>query len=282
MVRIRLAVATLLVLLQTSASADPSSAAIDRAQKLLLEGHRTAAVELIVKALKKENSPRARARLTTTLNAISQQFLTEKGQRLYEAGLTLQKGNAPLALQRFFEAAVEEDSNVLVTVALAQTLILQKRCQEAKSTVDSAIVINPVDTELLDLHVRVALCLNDRDGASQDLRVLEKTEFPQWRLRWLRGQLLESEGSPASRLLLEQVIKEVPKFPEAFLALWRWPQITPEQREEFGKKYVSACKGLSVRARQDFRFEPELCLHSEEVQAELDKEQKHWDDLSDK
>jgi tetratricopeptide (TPR) repeat protein len=275
-------IAALFFVEKLSAAADPSATVIEQAQKLLLEGHRTRAVEMLVKSIKKETQPRQKAKLSAALSSISQQFLTEKGQRLYEAGLTLQKPNPQMAMQRFTEAAAEEDANVLVTLGLAQTLILQKKCQEAKTAIDNAMAVNPIDYELLDLRFRANFCLGDRESANQDLRVLEKTDFPAWRLRWLRGQLMLADGTPGSQSIIEQVAKEMPKFPEPFFVLWRWPKLNIEQRDEFGKKYVATCKSLSVRGRQDFRFEPELCLHSEEVQAEIEKDQKHWDDLSDK
>ncbi len=241
-----------LVFILATWAADISVA--ERAQKLLLNGDRSAATQILVAAAKKD------PKYKTLLKNVTQEFITEQGQRLYQLGLSLEFTNPQLAAQRLSEALKLEDQNQLILAALARVLIGLKRCDEAKTDLTKSLKLNPFDTSLIEWQFRSSLCLNDKESAKAQIKLLEKEDLAAWRIKWLRFKL-----QPSDRSLLEQISREAPSFPEAIYLLWKMTKPLSGAREDLARRYVALCKSLSVQAKADFSFEPELCLHTEEL-----------------
>ena len=263
-------------------AADPLPA-ISKAQKQLLASQRTRAIETLVAAVKKEQVSKNRQKIRQALNAISREFITEQGQKTYQVGLSLEKTNSSLAIQRYTEAQQQEDGNFQVAESLIRSHLVAKKCAEARAQTNQFLTLNPYAIELLELSIRAQICLKDLEAVRLAIRVFEKEDVPSWKTKWLKALslLVDTTSQAGARTLFEQVRYENPKFPEVYYQLWRIAKNMAEERDELARRYVTLCKGLLPQYRQEFGLEPELCVHSEEVQADLDKQQ-HLDEENEK
>ena len=102
-------------------AADPVSSAIDQAQGLALKNDRQGAARVLSQALESTRPPlRGRARLIEALDSVSKVFITDKGQKLFEAGQSTIFENPDGALSQLREAQALEDGNVLIQNSIAR------------------------------------------------------------------------------------------------------------------------------------------------------------------
>ena len=69
--------------------------------------------------------------------------------------------------------------------------------------------------------------------------------------------------------VLTKVIDDFPRFPEAYFYLARAGQALEKDSSPWLQKYSALCKGITLRDRKKFSYEPHLCTKIKEVDDQL-------------
>ena len=255
-------------------AADPVTTAIDQSQSLALKKDRQKAAAVLSQAIGETRPPlKGRARLIETLDNIAKVFFTDKGQKLFELGQSAMFENPEMALGQYREALTLEGDNILILDSIAKVQLGKADCAGAATTVQKARALDPYAGEPAVLELRTLVCQKNFDDFRAKLKLLPPVEKSQdWFVQYLVGQdfLQQKMWRKATEVLLK-VSEEEPQFPEPYYWLTKAGTEAGRDTDPWAEKYVSLCKGISLRARQRFSLEPRLCVNAKEVEDELAK-----------
>lgn len=256
-------------------ASDSANLAIEQAQALAVKKNRTEACAILREALKNTPAPAktARVRLGEALHNLSRAFVTDKGQRAFEAGRALMFENPEIAMARFREALSLEDQNVSVLASLAKLNLFKDACDEALETIERARGVNPYAGDVAVLELRALLCLKRlqdfRDRARQ-LPSLDRHEEQAVQFFTAQSWLREKNPKKAAETLT-RLTEEMPQFPDGFLALARAEAELGHENQRWLKRYVTLCKAVTASDRRRYSLEPRMCSEIKEVEDELAK-----------
>jgi hypothetical protein len=256
-------------------SAEPWQTPIQDAQKSIVAKNRKAAADRLLHAIREEKFPaRGKAKLMESLQALSEVFFTDQGQRLYETGQSLAFENPETATARFHDALQIEDNNVMILLAMARLQLARKDCTAADQSLTSAAAINPFDDTSRFLRAKVLLCSHK----PMEALVLLKQDLGDDPVKnvTMASALIENGAAKDANSLLQKAAGKDALYPEVHYWIWK-TTIDEDVAEEQGQKYVALCKNLNLRTRRKYMNEPRLCAQTQEVEDALKAAQKNTD-----
>lgn len=251
---------------------DPTGNAVEQAQALAMKKNRKEACAILVNAIE-TSPPKSKAKLVDALNNIAKIFFTDNGQKLYELGQSTMFDSPDLALTHFQQALAVEDSNVAILNSVARVHLSKQDCGAAELVLQQARDINPYFGESAILQLRTFVCQQKFETLREKIKllpVIDKTSEPY--VQYFNGidlQQLKMWRKSLDTLL--KVAEAEPQFPETYYYLSRAGLEIGREVEPWQRKYVTLCKGLTIRERKRFGLEPRLCPHVKEVEDELAK-----------
>jgi hypothetical protein len=257
-----------------STQVNSATAVIEQAQGLALAKNRREALRILDEALQSPNlTAKNKLRILDAIRNISTLFFTDKGQRLYEAAQTAMFENPDMALTRYREALVMEDSNLLILTGIIHSQLAKLDCNGALQTVHTARMLAPHLTEPALFELRALICLGNYESFREKLKSLPTPDKTQdYFIQFLTAQdYMQQKLWKRAGDLLVHVIEDQAKFPEAYYWLYKARAEMDDSDPAFAQKYLSLCKNLTIRDRKKFRLEPRLCAAMKEVEDEVAK-----------
>lgn len=262
----------LLTLSLTLWANESPTATIDQAQALAVKKNRKEACALLNRTLNAlPAQARGRTKLIEALSQVSKVFFTDKGQKLFESGQVNLFENPDLALTQLREAERLEDENLLVLGHLARAQILKKDCDGALVSLAMARSLNPHAAEPAVLELQALLCAKRYDIFRDKFKLAQVND--KWDsafVQYLSGQeQIRLNSTHKAFDTLSRVTEEYPQFPEAYYFLAQAGEALEKDPSPWLQKYSSLCKGLTLRDRKKYLYEPQLCSRMKEVDDEL-------------
>lgn len=251
---------------------ETAHAAIEQAQSFVLQKNRSEACAVLNRAIPASGA-KHRPKLIESLQQISKVFLTDKGQKTFEAAQAMLWDSPDLALKEFNRALASEDGNVLILDNIARIQIIKQDCDGALNTIEKARLLNPFAGDSAVLELRALFCQGGFELLRQKGTALPALDKMQ---EALAQYVLAKEALQASEIqrafeVLTKVTEDQPTFPEAFYALAKAGAELEKDPELAMQKYVSLCKAVTMRERKKFALEPRLCANLKEAEDELAK-----------
>jgi hypothetical protein len=264
----------ILTLIANLWAVDPVTSAIDQAQSLALKKNRQEALKVLNQAISAAASPlRGRSKLIETQAAIGKVFFTDKGQRLFESGQSTMYENPDAALNQYKEALALEDNNILILDNIARVQLTKQDCTAALLTLSGARTFYPFAPEPAVLELRALLCQKNYEAFREKVKLLPVLEKGQESfVQFLSAQdFLQQKMWRKASDVLNRVSEEEPKFPETYYYLTKAGVELGRDTEGWALKYVSLCKGITLRERKKWSLEPMICSNAKEVEDGLAK-----------
>lgn len=241
---------------------------IEKAQNLILQKERSAAIQLLVGALRRESPKSASAKeLRAALAGMTTIFFSDKSQQLYELALTFRRTDIAQAQQRVTEALRQEPQNSLLIAENGRLAILRGDCASAQEGLRRAKEKNPYDELVLLTLAQAALCLNDIPEYASVRSLAETGKGPyarEWSALEVERALLEKAESRA-RENIENLIKIEAGHPE--IHFWRHQlEKLPERRKAHALKYLHGCKSMPLSVARKYLNEVSICRRLSEIE----------------
>ncbi len=260
-----------LVLLTNAVSFSDEIATIKKAQSLFLEKKRLLAIEILLSA-GKDSKPSKK--IISTINEISEAFLSEEALQLFESSLSLQATEPLQSQAKIIEALKIEPDNFLLLNEKFKYQILAQECAKAWAEIAEVLKKNPhfLRSQISDRLVQICL----KKPLSEKALADKKDTFFYW--SHLEGISLVAQKSMAkAKDKLYFSAKLEPFFPENYYWLWmiEKSQHNPEDKSrQWAEKYIASCKGLTSQLKRSFGFDPFLCKKTAELESDLGKTSK--------
>jgi hypothetical protein len=244
---------------------------IEKAYNLSLQKDRQQALLILNSAIKKETRPQAIAELKKTASELSQMFLSDKAQQLFEMGISLRKADPNQSLAKLNEAARAENDNSAIINEQARLMIAKGDCSGAKELVAKQQILVPWDEELKLTQSQILLCQGQSLELAQVLATVD-TKKSTLHLFWTAldidknvkdGNFVKAQES------LTALQKADGRFPEVFYWTWRIDNAQKRKNVAAAQKYVMSCKNISASQYRQYMIDPMLCRHLGEVESEI-------------
>lgn len=255
-------------------AADPISTAIEQAQSLAVKKNRREATAVLNKAIIAAAPPlRGRSKLIEAELSIAKVFFTDKGQRLYESGQSTMYDTPDTALNQYKEALTFEDNNILILDNIARVQLAKQDCNGAQATLQKVFALYPFASEPAILNLRALICLRNFEVFREKLKTLPALEKGQeFYVQVLVAQdLLQQKMWRKASDILQKVSEEDPKYPETYYFLTKAGLELGHDVEGWAAKYISLCKGVTLRERKHYSLEPQLCSATKEIDDVMSK-----------
>lgn len=256
-----------------AAAANGLSPVIQRAQKLLIQKQRAKATALLQNALSEGNwSAGQKKELHEQIAAAAGIFLTDKGQRLFQAAQSLVYESPDMALRRLNEALEQEGPNVQILQSAARVYLEKDDCELAIKSTRKASKQNQFDERTQLLAAQALICEERYNDADKQLGAISKATAKK------DPVFLLAKGIVAfHRKDLETANKEFSLAAAANSGLpsvdyWMWKSAqerSPGSRSEAAERYVAACKNVTTKQKRRFQNQPKLCSRIKEVENAL-------------
>ncbi len=243
---------------------------IEKAHNLSLQNDRQQALNILSAAVKKETRLPAINELKRVAKELSQTFLSDKSQQLYESALSLRRTDVNQALERAAEARRLEPENSLIVLEQARLLVGKGDCRGAQESLQKQLSLLAFDEDLRLAQAQAAVCLEkwtDYQKAKEiDGHKKATSEF--WLILEVEHQLSQKDFAKAQDLLA-QIQRGAEKYPEQLY----WQQIVEQKTKKphfvTAQKYVMSCRNISVTLYRQYMVDPMLCRRVSEVEVEL-------------
>jgi predicted Zn-dependent protease len=143
---------------------------LQEAQDLLFKKKRGAALERL-RGLRSFRLNSNQIRETQRLaDSISTQFLTERGQQMFELAKTFMAKDPSEALSRLNEAKNEEPDNFVVLTWIGRTLLMKGDCEGAVDATEQPLRLFPTSQDIRLIRLQGLACLDKRKVLKTELQ----------------------------------------------------------------------------------------------------------------
>ncbi|MFP5518631.1 MAG: hypothetical protein ACLGGX_01910 [Bdellovibrionia bacterium] len=255
-----------------TANTETASATIERAQNLMLQNERLQAISLLYRALKRENSKSQNyAEIKKAIAEISEVFISENAQQLFEMAVSLRKAEPVQSQQKLLEALKLEPENSLVISELGRVYIARNECGTALDLAAKHLNNNELNDQLLLLRYQAETCL--MKPLEQPLIAPEtfaKRNGPS-ALWWLLVDLERAHKQRAIKStldLLAQIKKVDPQAPQIDYWKYRTAPLTIKSISD-ANKYIMTCKNMTAAQFRRYMLDANLCRNLGELESEI-------------
>lgn len=259
-------------LAQKKAAVESTSAVVERAQNLILQGDRHQALALLNRAIQRDQlKPQAQVELKKASYEMSRIFLSDKSQQAFEVALSLRRLEPAQALARLQEVLKTEPDQVLIILELSQVMMLRNECGQALELIEKTQLLIPFDEDLMLARMQSLLCLKRFDHpVFLTLNQQSRRPGPQ-QLFWLLIELEQAfveESLVKARSMLEQIQKLDGQAPQ--IQFWRF-RIEENKKNHLNsaQKYVMSCKNMTAADYRKYSKDPQLCKSIGEFENEI-------------
>lgn len=263
---------------------DSTKSLIQRAQELVLQQDRVGAVQVLTKAIEKETDKKTKDKLLTNLNQITEIFLTDKAQKIFEQANFLSKTKPSEAIAKYQEAQLIEPTNTKILLNLGRAHLSAGQCNEAYKAGADISKLNSYNDEGFLVRVQAQTCLQKYDLLDAEIqsRPVQNAEIQfQILLAQTQEEYFKTHYTEALKTL-QKAAKMNDRFPETYY--WE-NQILLKMNKpatESAKKYVKACKLLTKEDQIRFQLEPRLCQEYKAIEKKLDEQASNEDIANEK
>jgi hypothetical protein len=256
-----------------AAKVSTTKEAVARAQELFLHKNRQAALKILLQA-RQTNAPSKgpeRDELNEAFKDAATRFLTDKGQRSFELGISQLPAHSSSALTHLREAEATEDGNAQVQEAIVRSQIAAEDCKGAAKTLqelkDFAIAL----PQIPELELQVGWCTEDLSG----VELLIKRKAPETKLTvslskvanaWVKWRQSEPEKALS---LLREVVATDSRNPAVLYWLWKIEAAQDQDAQAAAAAFAKRCRNHEAEFRRRSSSMIEMCLHITEVEAYL-------------
>lgn len=254
-------------------AAEGYKSTISKAQELTLTQERQKVTKILVEALEREpRESKAFKELKKTLLSLSELFYTEKAQRVFEAGRSLEESDIGAAIDKFSEALKMEPGNAKVLKELTRSYLTKGECRKSLDHTKEALLQNPFSTEFFLLRLQSKACLSAIEDYQAELAnpFVEKESVGIY-LDHVQAQALLSAEQPKSALeILERAKIKDGQFPETYYWIIQAKTKLGVPATAEIEKYVSLCKESMNKLRAKYIYEPRTCRELKTVEKQLE------------
>lgn len=241
---------------------------IEKAQNLILQKERGAAIQLLVGALRRESPKSAAAKeMKAALAGMTTLFFSDKSQQLYELALTFRRTDVTQAQQRVAEALRQEPQNSLLIAEAGRLSIMRGDCASAQDLLRRAKEKNPFDELILLTLAQAALCQSDIPEYASVRSLADAAKGPyarEWAALEVERALIEKAESRA-RENIENLLKTEAGHPE--IQFWRYQlEKNSEKKKAHALKYAHGCKSMPLSVARKYLNEVSICRRLIEIE----------------
>ncbi len=243
---------------------------ISKAHNLVLQKDRQQAQMVLSAALKSEKlGSKSYLEIKKALSEISQIFLSDKAQQLYELSLSLKRTDLPQAQLRLNEALRIEGDNLTLLAESARQYLMRTECSGAEEIVSRSQKLNPAEEEFVLIQAQTQICLNDL-AAFQKTRDIANISI--YQAAWSNLDIeknIREKNYVRARESLSALKKQDKNYPE--ISYWEWKIDTDQKNAnmEAAQKYLIDCRNLTVHTARKHNLDPWLCRRTAEIEAYL-------------
>lgn len=251
-----------------------SKEVLARAQQKFLARQRVEALRILREISIDSLSPAEKEEWLDSEKDMATRFFSDKGQKLYEQGLSQLMDQPQLAYGSLTEAQKIEQSHALVAIAQIRAKYALEDCSAAKKILDDEDVpFQVLGAESAELRLLIGICL--KDGAEIEALLKRKgSENPlsaimqKLAAAWLKYQ--EEDAEKAELLLREARALD----PQSLAVLYfgaKWSLGSNVKRKNEGEKFLQRCKDSAQSVRRRTISMAELCYRRADLESELKK-----------
>ena len=246
---------------------------IQKAQKELLQKNRIQALATLMELRRARLTNSQAKELLRVSESISTQFLTERGQQLFELGRAFAFKEPSEAIARLNESRVEEPQNALVMTWLARAHLVRGECGLALDAIGP-----PTDStwmffsEARLVRLQALACLDRRKELKAELQSAEVFGSNTMYADLVRSQLFWFEEDYKQSLMYAERVKNFDQeFPEGYYWIAQNLAKLGKPQAEHWAKYVDLCSKQTDSARRKYAREPRTCLELPTAEKALKK-----------
>jgi len=247
---------------------------LEKAQDFVLKKKRKEALDLLIVLLEKEKGkPTKSAKiLKKNINELSEVFLTDKSQQLYESAQFVKKTNASSAQQLYLEALRLDPDNSKITFELGALYLNTGDCTKAYELIfpdgNKSDLLKVKSIEGLGLlYAHILLCQNkikEYDALREGFSGEEESA-----IYWIHldiNRFWANKEISLAKTSLALILNKDPQFIPGLY--WDWKI---NRSKKSAEKYLSECQNLSIKTQSKYKREPQLCGFVTEVENEINQ-----------
>jgi hypothetical protein len=260
-----LGIGLFLLLSSFSLSAAPLAAVVSAREKLV-ERKRSEALQILLSALQAETSAFRRDEIEAELAKVSQIFLTNEGQRLFEMAESSRHAAKSGYLAQYEEALKLEPQNSKILSAYILALISNKKCRAAAEQIGQLDATDPYLQEIKLLKFKQQICLDVAAITMEQETELESQKELMFYKKTLRAQVAFNKGQFESALNFARAASRIDdRYATPYY--WAWKILAKDNAGvDEAQRFLSLCKNISPEMRRKYSYDPEICSSSEEVE----------------
>lgn len=244
---------------------------ITRAQEFLVNRNRQSAISVLQQARNSNLKAEEKEELNEALKDVATRFLTDKGQRSFELGISQLPLQANSALTHLREAEALEDGNFQILEAMLRASLAAEDCKAALKLLPKLTPLSAVMPQILELELQAYWCLE----RNEDVELLLKRKALESKLSltmqkvasaWLKWKNQESDKAIAG---LREAAASDAKNPAILYWLWRIEKEQEMDAQAAALAFSKRCRGYEAEFRRHSSSMIEMCLHLPAVEAYL-------------
>ncbi|MBX7230609.1 MAG: hypothetical protein K1X29_00855 [Bdellovibrionales bacterium] len=264
---------------QSKNSAEQSSGISERVKKIrkmaleqLNQGKRSTALQGIHKSFSTamDLSPQEKKILRELSKEVAIRFLSDKGQRLYESGLSRLALNPAQAVIQFDEAQKTEDNNLLIVLAKTRALLFQENFEAAENLLNTTLKENIVLAEIKEMLLELAIFKNNLESISTFIKEKKMDQGLTLANQKIALALLDyhSNNESAALYLLNEASQLDKKNPAPPYLIWKIKKNSFE-KDQSAKDFLKRCRVHTSLLNRGLLPLGGVCYHANDVEIYL-------------
>lgn len=244
---------------------------IEKAYNLSLQKDRRQALNILANALRKETNQQNINELKKTAIEISNTFLSDKTQQMYETGFSLLKTDLPGALEKIQDALRLEPDNSVIINQLARILIVKNDCKSSQELIQKQLLVVSFDEDLKLSLAQALICQakwSEYQRVHDSVPVKKNVNKKFWGVLEIEKFLAIKNFNKANEVL-NNLKKTNEKYPELIYWAWKIGYLQKKKSDfDLANSYVITCKNISSSQYRQYMVDPMLCRRTSEVETD--------------